>query len=65
MSADSLNELLDELDSVNYPSIPPCALVLIASFHVVITIIKVLNAVNKIISVLEDINASSINTTGY
>ena len=29
MSVDSLNELLEKLDSVNYPPIPPCALVLI------------------------------------
>ena len=47
MSVDSLNELLEKLDSVNYPPIPPCALVLIKSFKVVTTEIKVVNAVNK------------------
>ena len=65
MSVDSLNELLEKLDSVNYPPIPPCALVLIERFKVVTTEIKVVNAVNKRISVLEDINAISINTTDY
>ena len=65
MSVDSLNELLEKLDSVKYPPIPPCALVLIESFKVVTTEIKILNAVNKRISVLEDINAISINTTDY
>ena len=57
--------MLEKLDSGNYPSIPPCVLVLIESFKVVTTEIKVLNAVNKRISVLEDINAISINTTDY
>ena len=54
MSADSLNEFFEKLDSVNDPSIPSCALLLIESFKVVITELNVLNAVNKRISVLED-----------
>ena len=46
-------------------SITPCALLLIERFKVVITEIKVLNAVNKRISVLEEINTISINITDY
>ena len=65
MSADTFNELFEKLDSVNDPSIPSCALLLVESFKVVITELKVINAVNKRISVLEDINAISINTTDY
>ena len=65
MSTDSLNELFEKLYSVNDPSIPPCALLLIESCKVVITELKVLKAVNKIISVLEDINAISRITTDY
>ena len=65
MSADSLNELFEKQDPINGPSIPPCALLLIESFKVVIAELKVLNAVNKRISMLEDINAISIYTTDY
>ena len=64
-SVRSSNELFEKLDYVNDPSIPPCALVLIESFKVVISELKVVNAVNKRISVLEEINANSINTTDY
>ena len=54
MSAVTLNKLFEKLDSVNELSIPSCALLLIESFKVVITELKVLNAVNKRRSVLED-----------
>ena len=41
MSVDTLNELFEKLYSVNDPSIPPCALLLIERFKVVITKLKV------------------------
>ena len=56
MSVDTSNKLFEKLSSV----IPLCALLL--SFKVVITELRV---VLKRISVVEDINAISINTTGY
>ena len=62
MSTD-LNDLFTKLDSVNDPSIPSWALLLFESFKVIITELKVLNDVNKRINILEDINATSINTT--
>ena len=62
MSTD-LNDLFTKLDSVNDPSIPSWALLLFESFKVIITELKVLNDVNKRINLLEDINATSINTT--
>ena len=65
MTADTLNELFEKLDSINDPSIPSYTLLLIESFKVVISQLKVLNAVKKRISDLEDINAISINTTDY
>ena len=51
MSADSLIEQFEKLYSVNDPSIPSCALLLIESFNFVITELKVLKAVNKRINV--------------
>ena len=65
MTADTLNELFEKLDSINDPSIPSYTLLLIESFKVVISQLKVLNAVKKRISDLEDMNAISINTTDY
>ena len=61
--SNNLNDLLIKLDSLNDPSVPPWALLLIESFKVLIGEFKSLTDVNKRVSVLEDLNATCQNTS--